>query len=367
MSRLNVQYNKLKNGCWHFSKSKFIGSILFVLAVFISSVSPAQPFQVGVVEVYGNYTIPENIIREKLGVAIGDVLQADSFSINKEVFTNRLLTVPGVKRAHIAAVCCTPENKLILFAGIDERDSAVFSYRKSPVSKIKLPREITSNYNESMKIELEAIQKGNAGEDDSQGHALLNYPPAQPLAAKTMIYAKQYFVELRRVLHDSYDPGQRAVAAQVIAYAPDKKEIVNDLLSAVKDDDETVRNNAARALGVIAGYANEKPELGINMPATVFIDMLNSVVWTDRNKGGFVLLKLTAKRDENVLDEMKKKAVPALLQMAKWKSTSHAESFYFLAGRLAGFSNQEISDAFYSDKRDSFYNEMVKKLQPVAF
>ena len=75
----------------------------------------------------------------------------------------------------------------------------------------------------------------------------------------------------------------------MIACAPDKTAIVDDLLHGVLDADEDVRNAAARGLYVIGMYAADHPELDIHIPSDPFTRMLNSLVWTDRNKGTAML------------------------------------------------------------------------------
>jgi hypothetical protein len=60
------------------------------------------------------------------------------------------------------------------------------------------------------------------------------------------------------------------------------------------DPDDSVRNNAVRALAVLAQSSSA---MAARIPASGFIDMLNSGTWVDRNKGAFLLGILSARRD----------------------------------------------------------------------
>src|SRR5262249_24445663 len=139
---------------------------------------------------------------------------------------------------------------------------------------------------------------------------------------------------LRDVLRHSADAEQRALAAQVVAYAANKQAVVKDLVEAMRDPAEEVRNNAMRALAVMAGSARQTAKQQIRIPARPFSEMLNSIEWTDRNKSSFALLRLTDKRDPAVLAELCQKALPSLIEMAHWKSSSHANAPFFLLGRV---------------------------------
>ncbi len=53
--------------------------------------------------------------------------------------------------------------------------------------------------------------------------------------------------------------------------------------------------------------------------------MLNSLEWTDRNKSALVLEELTRKRDTALLKLLRERAVPALVEMARWKNADTPE------------------------------------------
>ena len=107
------------------------------------------------------------------------------------------------------------------------------------------------------------------------------------------------------MLRESDDDSHRALAAQVIAYAADKRAVVDDLAAAMRDPASEVRNNAMRALALFAQYAREHPESNLSVPSTPFVDLLNSIDWSDRNKSAAALLALTEGRDAALLNDLR--------------------------------------------------------------
>jgi hypothetical protein len=113
-----------------------------------------------------------------------------------------------------------------------------------------------------------------------------------------------------------------------------------------------VRNDATRSLMAIAVLAQRHPEERISINAAPFIAMLNSVVWTDRNKAAAVLLSLTAGRPARVLGALRQRALPALIEMARWKSPGHAQAAFLVLGRVAGMEETAIGEAWTRGDRE---------------
>ena len=188
----------------------------------------------------------------------------------------------------------------------------------------------------------------------------MNYLPARKLQEKFITYADRNLSLLKETLKHSKHAKQREVAATVIVYYHDKTEIVNDLLAAVADPDKNVRNNAVSAIGIIANYAQRKPDLKIEIPADPFIGMINSISWTDRNKSSFVLLSLTNSRDKKLLKQLIQHALKPLEDLARWKSNGHSMPGYIMLGGIAGWSDKEIMDGANSNKAASNERMLTK-------
>jgi hypothetical protein len=316
---------------------------------------------IGLVEVYGARTVSESSVRKALGVEAGQNIPLDSITIVQ--LKKRLTAIPGVKRSDIGLICCWGnEGKWLLFAGVSEQAKDQFSYNPKPSGSTRLPQEIVDNSGKLDSARYEAVKQNDAVEDDSQGHALMNNVVARHFQEKYIDYANQSLPILRTVLHTSSSDDDRAIAAEVIAYAKNKKDIVDDLLQAVHDPSHDVRNNATRALGVLTEYAESNPGLGIIIPGTTFVEMLNSLVWTDRNKALMVLMPLTYHRNPVLLQQLKKEALPSLIEMAKWKDPGHMYPAYALLGRIAGFPDDKISKAFFSSGKDEYLKKIIRAI-----
>ncbi len=312
--------------------------------LFLGALAAAQP-RIGIIDFYGLRKVPETKVRQVLGVREGDPLPA-----SKGDTEERLDEVPGVVESHLEAVCCDA-GKMILYVGIEEKGVVHFELREPPEGDVKLPEEINDAYRRLLSA-LAAIHNGENGDDLTNGHSLSSNPEARAIQQELVPLAKDHLKELRDVLRNSGDEEQRATAAYVIGYAPKKNEIVDDLQYAMKDADAGVRNNAMRSLRALAVLQRIDPERGVRISPTWFIEMLNSLSWSDRNKALLVLQILTDKRDPSVLDQMRERAMPSLVEMARWKSLAHALPAFILLGRVAGLPDKDVQDAWTRGDRE---------------
>jgi HEAT repeats len=308
----------------------------------------AQHPPVGIIDFYGLRTVPEAGLRAALQMKEGDLLRAPG-----EEIVRRLEAVPGVRRAALDAVCCE-EGKTILYVGIEEDASPVrpVEYLPAPTGTAVLPPDVIGAGLAFDSAFQQAVQAGDFEEDVSQGHSLMHFPRARGIQLGFVRLATRYASELKAVLREGSDPEQRALAAWVIAYAPDKKEIVPELERAVRDPEQSVRNNAMRALGLIAGYAQRHPDQGISVSAGPMVDLLNSLHWTDRNKSSLALMQISESGDAALLRDLRDRALPALVEMARWKSPGHFLAPLVLLGRMGGVPDGEIFAAWQRRDRE---------------
>jgi hypothetical protein len=328
--------------------------LTFLFLLLPTTQDPQIP-PIGVIDFYGLRGVTEQQAREALQIKEGDSLSDEPKDARR-----RLEAIPGVSAARLNFVCCEA-GQATLYVGIREKSAPSVSFHSAPRRKVRLSPEVTLAGEDFQKAFTEAILKGNSGEDDSQGHTLTNDPTTRAIQERFITFAACDLKTLRDVLRHSTDAEQRALAVQVIAYAKDKQSVVNDLIWAMGDPAEGVRNNAMRALAVMAETTAQKTKQPINIPAQPFIKMLNSIEWTDRNKSSLALLRLTEKRDPNLLSELGKKAGPSLIEMARWKISGHAYAPFFLLGRVAGFSDNEINESWEHDGRAAFIDAVIKR------
>jgi len=309
---------------------------------------------IGVIDFYGLRKVSEAQVREVLGVKEGDHPPSSTSAIVK-----RLEKIPGVLQARLDRGCCHA-GKATLYVGIQEEAAPRFDFRTPSQLDIALPQKVVEDYENFEEAMMEAVFKGDAGEDYSQGHSLAHNPAVRAVQERFIVHAERHLKRLREVLRDSADAQQRAIAATVIGYAPDKRAVLDDLQGAVRDSDGSVRTNAMRSIGTIAMLAQRQPELGIEISPTGFIEMLNSLVWTDRNKALMVLRSLTEGRDPGVLRQLREHSLPSLVEVARFKSAGHALPAYLILGRMAGLSDKEIEEAWSSGERESVITQVLE-------
>jgi hypothetical protein len=315
----------------------------------------AQDLRVGVIDFYGLRKISESQVRKVLGVREGDLLPA-----SKGDAEAKLDQIPGVVESHLEAVCCDA-GRTILYVGIEERGATHFDLREPPEGAVVLPEEIVTTYGRFLEAAHDASRRGSTEEDLTHGHPLMADGAARAVQEMFPALADAHLAEIREVLRNSEDEAQRAMAAYVLVYASRKSGIVNDLQYALKDADAGVRNNAARSLVALSVLAKLDPSSEVRISATWFIEMLNSLSWSDRNRALWALQTLTDSRDPMVLDQLRTRAMDALIDMARWKTLSHALPAFILLGRVAGMPEPEIQSAWTRGDRDTVIGAAKKK------
>ncbi|HEY1756823.1 MAG TPA: HEAT repeat domain-containing protein [Bryobacteraceae bacterium] len=312
---------------------------------------PGHGPMIGTLDFYGLHKVTEARVRQALGVREGSPLPASKGDVEE-----RLDSIPGVVESHLEAVCCD-NGKITLYVGIEERGAPHFELREVPDGDAALPSEIDGAYRRFLDAYAAAARQGYTKEDLTKGYARSEDPNTRAIQDMFPSLVADHLAELRATLRSSADEEQRATAAYVIGYAADPKSVLNDLQYALRDADQGVRVNAARSLIAFAGA-------GIKVEPTWFIEMLNSLSWTDRTRALAALQILTDSRNQIVLDHLRDRALPSLVEMARWKTLAHALPAYVLLGRITGKSEKEIQDAWSRGDRESIIAEAVKLEKP---
>jgi hypothetical protein len=295
----------------------------------VSAQPPSLP-PIETIDFYGLRTRSASDVRALLPFAEGDVIERPPDSLAAEI-----AAALGIARVELSAVCCTAAGRTQLYVGVEEQPRTSL-YRDAPTGDVMLPGEIMASVAELDARLREAVLSGQAREDWSAGHALAEYAPVREIQQRFLAYAAAERDLLVEVLRNSASAAHRAAAALVLGYAPDKSSVTPELVRAVLDADDGVRNNATRALAVIAAYAGGHPELGIEIDAEPFVAMLDSVVWSDRNKALALLAQLTQSRPPALLASLRERSGPALREVCGWQSFGHAMSACLILQRVAG-------------------------------
>ena len=203
------------------------------------------------------------------------------------------------------------------------------------------------------------MRKGgpSAEEDDSNVYSLIKDPAARSLQLAVREWALKHEQELFRGLEFSSSAKDREIASDALGYARQSHEQIVALVHAARDPDEEVRNNATRALGVLV---RSKPALASEIQPDTFIEMLNSGKWKNRNKGASLLMQLTAARDSDLLAKIRAIALDSLIEMARWRDSSHAFFSRIVLGRIAGLPEDRLEKLAWSGPVDSIIEAAVR-------
>jgi hypothetical protein len=294
--------------------------------------------RIGKIEFYGTHGIDAAAVRRALPIHEGDSMPAfDEPSLNRfgTGIKQAVEKVTGHPPTNVNPNCCDEHGDWIIYIGLPGVSGEAIHYNAVPAGAEKLPAPLVASYHQVMDALLPAIQRGAGGEDQSKGYAL---SVDQGVREKQLEFRKLAIADesqVYAVLEKSASDEQRAIAAHAVGYLDASNRQIEALLRATHDHSAEARNNAVRALGVIANS-------GRKVPATPFIELLKSGVWTDRNKGLFVLDPLTRTRDPQMLEAIRRSALDDLIEMARWRYAGHSESARLILGRIAKIDEAQL-------------------------
>jgi hypothetical protein len=323
----------------------------------VAALGQDETRRIGSIDFYGYAGLDLDQIRSALPIHVGDR------------FPERLETIDGINKAVISVigrppldverVCCDAHGNYMIYVGLPGASIKHTKLNPIPKGKTRLPAQVVELYEQTMDAITAAVLKGNVREDSSKGFALSTTDPA--LRAKQMevrAYAVQHEKLILGVLDSSSEARQRIIAAYLLGYARQSSQQITYLVRASHDADETVRNNATRALGVLA---KSSPKVAARIPAGGFIKMLSSGSWSDRNKAGLVLSSLTRSRDPKLLAQLRSEALVSLIEMARWRSAGHAYTARILLARIAGIQEDRAWQLANADNADEIINALPLK------
>jgi hypothetical protein len=332
-------------------------------------VAAAQEIQIGIIDFYGLGGLTVERVRGALSFKEGDRVSLDGDQAPAFIATSegRLKMLPGVQRARINLVCCD-NGRIIVYVGLDLGGSPPIPLRPAPTGDARLAADIVRAADDFSTALTSAVERGDTAEDRSEGHALNHDKAMRAVQERFLMYANRDLSSLRLVLRQSSHAAERAVAAQVLGYAADKAAVVDDLVYGMSDPDQTVRNNALRALMVMAEMKPGPGKAAPSIPATPFIALLNSLVWSDRNKASLALDVLTRTRDRAMLESLRAQAIAPLIDIARWKSQGHAQPGFLVLARIAGYTDEAALDLWKRGERERVIQAARARdpLQPVA-
>jgi hypothetical protein len=334
---------------------------LFALLPFASIVSGQDTAKrIGAIEFFGYSGVDLNKIRASLPIREGDSFPATEGKVFETIrrIREEVKKSSGNPPTDIAVVCCDTQGNYMIFIGLAGNTTVNASYNAVPTGTIRLPPAAVSLYRELMDLSSSLVSQGRAIEDRSNGYALSTDESLRKKQLEVRTFAMEHQQLLSQVLHSSADPEQRTVAAHFMGYARQSRSQITDLLWASRDAHDGVRNNAIRALGVLA---ESNSQITGQIPPEPFIKMLKSGVWTDRNKGGYVLEQISKSRSPKLLRLLRAEALEALIEMAHWRSGGHAAGARTILGRIAGIEERRLNQMIAAGEIEQIIDAVKKK------
>ena len=305
------------------------------------------PGTIGEIEFFGIGSTDLLPVRAGLPIHEGDQISVGTVESQIVATKTSLAALLHHPPSNVAVVCCDGNGEWMFYLGLNAAPSS--SVNSAPRASVALPAVQLRLYSMEDQALEKAVLAGNSGEDDGKGYALTNDPVARRLQLGFRAYAVDHGKLIRRVALESSSAPNRRAAAQLLGYCLRSSAQLAALDHATRDPDQIVRNNAIRALSVLAGSS---PSVARSIPPAGFIAQLNSGNWTDRNKSSLLLVNLTESRPPSALEQMRREALPSLIEMARWRSRGHAFAALVLLGRIAGVDEQTLGARIAAGETD---------------
>ena len=231
---------------------------------------------VGAIEIYGARKVQLQKIEKALGMRVGD------FLMSRQDAEDRIDKVPNILVSRVEAACCSGKD-MILYVGVEERDSPHIEFHPAPTGVATLPPGLLANYRRFLDEVEDSLHSRNADEDLTNGYSLMADPDSRSLQKSFIVDVENDLPNLSAVVRESFDPEQRAAAAYLFQYAPrgprSTPVMINSVQWALQDNEDSVRQSAMLSLRAILVGAKLHPEQEIHFEATWLVSLLNSVVW----------------------------------------------------------------------------------------
>lgn len=314
--------------------------LIMILTAAAPAFSQDEFFTVGAIDFYGHTNVKVDQLRSKLPLRVGDKFSPHSKEKIVDGFKQAIKQTTGREPTDIAPVCCDDRGRVMIYVGLRGESAPQSLYNAAPRGSARLPRAALKIHGTAERAWLQAMEKGVLGEDDSQGYALSLDPETRAKQMALHAYVARHAAVVERVLASARETMQRQIAAEMLGYAGRSRAQIRALIRASHDIDGGVRNNAMRALVVLVRSSSQVSAI---VPAECFVGLLNSGIWTDRNKSAALLVVLTQQRDSRLFACLREQALTPLIEMARWSYPGHADSARLILGRIAGIHEQTIT------------------------
>jgi HEAT repeats len=312
----------------------------------------------GEVDFFGSKGIDVERVRTALPFHEGDLFppaKVTSADLKRQV-SEKIKQAIGREPTSVTFVCCDAKQHWAAFIGLPGDSYQELAFNPPPAGAIRFPKEAVRLRDQLDDAWQNAVMQGHATEDDSEGYTLTNEPKARKAQLAIRDYALHNEALILKVLSSSSDAQHRAIAAQMLGYGRQSDEQIDALVHASLDPDEDVRNDAVRALEVLAGA---KADLAQRIPPEPFIRLLRSGVWSDHNKASLLLVALTTARAPKILTQLRFDALDSLIEMARWRSIGHADAALTVLGRMAGIDEAALEKLIAAGQAETIVDKVT--------
>jgi hypothetical protein len=333
----------------------FVATLSTILTAAAPAFSQDESFNIAAIDFYGHTNVNVDQLRGKLPLREGDKFSPDSKAKMVDEFKQAIKQATGREPTDIAPVCCDDRGRVTIYIGLRSEMTTQALYNRAPRGSARLPKAAIKVHRTAERAWLKAMGKGVSGEDDSQGYALSLDPETRAKEMALHAYVARHAAIVERVLVSARETKQRQIAAEMLGYAGRSRAQIRALIRASHDVDGGVRNNAMRALMVLARSSSEASAI---IPGECFVGLLNSGMWTDRNKSAALLGVLSQQRDSRLLACLREQALTSLVEMARWSYPGHADSARLMLGRIAGIDEKTLTGLIDRHEVDPIINAL---------
>lgn len=334
---------------------RLILTFVFLVSCLVCA-AQSEYIRIGSIEFFGTAGIDVPKVRTQVAAHETQNISWDAIEPLQQQLRNEVAAATGHPATDAAAVCCNSNGELMLYVGLGGANSRSVPHLPAPQGSSCLPKSALDLYDRAMDANLKAVQSGDAAEDDSLGYALAHSPVLRQTQLEMREFALHNLATIESALRDCSQNKHRQAAAELLGYAETSSQQVSELAHASEDSDSTVRNNAVRALEVLASSSRK-----VEIPGESFIPLLNSDQWTDRNKAGLLFMRLTSSGDSKLLSALASQSLDSLVEMARWKDKGHALAYRIVLGRIGGLDEKVSEEMANQGRTEELIAAALKK------
>ena len=306
-------------------------------ATLLSVAACVAQSTVGAIDFFAYAGEDINALRSDLSIRLGDPWTSET----NQLLSSEIEKWLGRAPSDVDTVCCDEDGNRLIYIGLADGSGSRVRLNPDPTGSLELDADFVILYDRFEEAVRKAASRGEGlvVEDHSRGYPLSQDADVRGFEERIRKYALSNPSQVFAVARTSSNARHRAIAIDAIGYGLHSADQIEALTHSALDPDRTVRNNAIRALWVLA---SSQVELQAPIPYATFVDLLQSGVREDRTKSIALLAALTADRRSGVLTAILERSLAPLIECARWSWTGHAYWARVMLGRIAGLDETTV-------------------------